>query len=383
MNLLSIILALAIVVGQLIKLPIFAQGGVTILDMVVIFLCCIGLLKIRFKLKKPPLFISAALFFMMITSFSLILTPLRLTPIEYFASLSYTIRFSFFVLLGWLIYSDAFPIFKKNILSILIVSGSGLAIIGILQFVFLPDLSFLTSSGWDSHYLRTVSTFLDPNFAGAFFVLTLILSFAHLGGVYNRHLEIFMILVYLALLTTFSRSSYLMFLISGVVLSFIGKSKILAIAIVVCFIFLLLGFQVYTQLITEPRHIDREKSASLRLNTWQQGWQLFSSHPILGIGFNAYRYALKQYNLADEQFILSHGGSSNDSSLLFVAATTGVIGLISYLFFLFCLIFTNLNNRKYLLAAGLGLLLHSFFANSLFYPPILAWIILTAVTPKK
>ena len=383
MNLLSMILALAIASGQLVKLPIFTQGGVTILDMVVIFLCLLGLLKLRFQLKKPPLFIFAALLFITAASLSLILTPLRLTPIEYFFSFSYTIRFSLFILLGWLIYQGSFPILKKDIPSILIISGSGLAIIGILQFVFLPDLMFLSKWGWDSHYFRTVSTFLDPNFAGAYFVLTLILLFAHPRGVLGRHTGIFMILVYLALLTTFSRSSYLMFLISGSSLAVFKKSKIIFLSVVILFLILLGAFLIYTQLVANPRNIDREKSASFRLNTWQQGFTLFQKSPLFGIGYNSYRYALREYKLGPEQFINSHGASSNDSSLLQVTSTTGIIGLVSFLFFLLTQVKTG-GRKNPILTSGLsGLIVHSFFANSLFYPPILIWIILTAVTSKK
>ncbi len=172
-----------------------------------------------------------------------------------------------------------------------------------------------------------------------------------------------------------------MFLTSGLTLSVFEKSKKIAFKTVLLFLILLLGFQIYTQLVSKPRHIDREQSASFRLSTWQQGWQLFSSHPILGVGFNAYRYGLREYGLADAKFLQNHGSSGNDSSLLFVAATTGIIGLISYLFFLFSLIWKS---KNYLLISAItGLLIHSFFANSLFFPSILLWVSLLKVSHTK
>ena len=131
--------------------------------------------------------------------------------------------------------------------------------------------------------------------------------------------------------------------------------------------------------------IDRTASAQARLDTWQQGWQLFSSHPILGVGFNTYRYAIKEYNLGSQQFLQARGATTNDSSLLYVASTTGVIGLIPYLTTFFLLIISAY--KAYLsksawgeiFLAGLGgLFLHSFFANSLFYPWILVWIVIVA-----
>lgn len=375
----SLIITLAAVTGQLIRIPV-SSGGITLLDTAVFILCFLGLIKLKFKLKKPPPFITAAFIFILIAIVSLILTPLHLRLSEYVTSLLYTIRFSLYILFAQLIYSGSFNNFKDQITSTLVYSGVGLAILGLLQFIFLPDLSFLSKQGWDPHYFRTVSTFLDPNFAGAFFVLTLILLLYHLGGrskATPRVFVLFFVITFFALMTTFSRSSYLMFLISGLTLAFLEKSKKLFLKTVLLFLILLLGFRIYTLLVSQPRHISREQSASFRFSTWQQGINIFQKYPFLGIGFNSYRYGLKELNLADNQFLDTHGASSNDSSLLFVAATTGSLGLISYLFFLGSLIWKNKKNLE--VAASLGLIIHSLFANSLFFPPILLWIILIAL----
>lgn len=384
----SLILTLAITAGQLIRLPVGSHSGANLLDISVLFLCLLGLWKLKARLKQPPLFVKSALLFILFALFSLMLTPLHLQPVEYLISFLYTVRFSLYILLGWLICSGAFPFLRNNIPRILIFSGLSVAVLGLIQFVFLPDLRFLTREGWDPHYFRTVSTFLDPNFAGAFFVLTLLLlvSISYLGGRTLLTPGVFYLIfttVYLALLTTFSRSSYLMFLVSGLTFSFLKRSKTFFFATVMLFAPLLIGFQVYTHLVAEPRNIDREQSASFRLNTWQQGYQLFQKSPVLGIGYNAYRYGIARYKLGDKQFLESHGSSSNDSSLLFVASTTGILGLLAYLYFLWTLLKPS-NGTSLALTVGLaGLLVQSFFANSLFYPPILAWILLISSSPKK
>jgi len=380
----SWILTLAIIAGQLIKLPIAGQGGVTILDLTVIFLCFIGFIKLKFKLKKPPLFLTSAIPFVAVAILSLIFTPLHLNIQEILTSFLYTVRFSAYILLGWIVFSGAFPTLRDKIVRIFIISGVALAILGLIQLIFLPDLRFLTSWGWDPHYLRTVSTFLDPNFAGAFLVLTLLLlTTSYLGGRNDQTRRVFYIMfaiTYLALLTTFSRGAYLTFLVSFLTISFLQKSLKLGIVAALLFVGLLLGFFAYQKAVALPHGIDRTESAEFRLNTWQQGGTLFQTHPILGIGFNAYRYALRQYHLGDSEFLKSHGASTNDSSLLYVASTTGMLGLISFLFFLSSL----LSRRKIILTGGLiGLIAQSFFTNSLFYPPILAWVLLISVTPKK
>ncbi len=367
------ILTLSIIAGQLIKIPL-GSGGLSLLDLTIIIACLTGLYQIKFKLKNPPIFLKAAGVFVFIGTVSLFFSPLHLTAAQMLSSFFYTIRFSLYILFGWLLSSGAFPYLRNNIGKVLINSGVGLAILGLLQFIFLPDLRFLTPFGWDPHYFRTVSTFLDPNFAGAYFVLTLLLL---------RTRQKWMLVIFLALLTTFSRSSYLMFLISGSTLAFLEKSKTLFLKILIAFIILMAGFWVYTQLISKPHNIDRDQSASYRLDTWQQGFNLFQKSPFLGIGYNAYRFGIEKYQLGPEQFIQSHGSSSNDSSLLFVLTTTGIVGLISYLYFLFCLVKSDWKNNLIITSAIAGLLIHSFFADSLFYPPILAWIILISATPKK
>lgn len=380
-SLIAAFLTLSLISGQIIKIPIGTHGGVTMLDITIIILCIFGLFKIKMHAKLPPGYISAAFVFILVTLLSLMVTPLHLTSLEYFTAVSYSVRFSLYILLGYLIYSKAFP--GLNIPQVLIASGTGLAILGLAQFIFLPDLGFTVVNGWDPHYFRTVSTFLDPNFAGGFFVLTMV---ALLSFFKNKNLLkskvflIFFIILYFALLTTFSRSSYLMFLVSGLTISFLKKSKVFFFLTTILFLLLLVSFQIYIQLISQPRNIDRAQSASFRLNTWQQGLTLLQKSPVFGIGYNAYRYGLKEYQLGPEQFINSHGASSNDSSLLHVAATTGIVGLISFIIFLFTLF--KIDNV--ILRGGLaGLLIHSVFANSLFYPPILLWIVLISASPRK
>lgn len=371
-NLVSLILALAIAAGQLIKISIGGSSGPTLLDLIVGIFCLVGFIKLNFKLKKPTLFIKTAFLFIIIAILSLLITPLKLNLSEYFVSSLYILRFFIFIFFGWLIFSGAFGSFKKNIIKVFLVSGIALSILGLFQLIFLPDLRFLTEFGWDPHYFRTASTFLDPNFLGSFLVLTLIL-------LTSESFSPIFILIYLTLLTTFSRGAYLAFLISFLGLSLLNKSFKLAILTIILFLFLMAGFLAYTKIIAEPRGINREESAEFRLGTWQQGWQLFTAHPILGVGFNTYRYALRQYHLGDDKFLATHGASTNDSSLLYIAATTGIVGLVSYLFFFGSLLKFGIK-QNYLLVTGLlALLTQSFFANTLFYPPLLLWLILTAV----
>lgn len=377
---LKIILIISILAGQLIKFPLFGNLGPTLLDLTVFALVILAFFRLKFKLRKPPTFIIAGFIFVLIAILSLILTPLNLNFIEYLASFSYTVRFTLYLSLGWVILSGAFVNLKKNIPLILLLSGVGLSILGLLQFVFFPNLQPLQDFGWDPHYFRTVSTFLDPNFAGAYFVLTLLLLSVQKRGSTNDWIPTYaqVLVVYLALLTTFSRSSYLMFLICGLTLAYFTKSKLIFLKTLVFFVTLMAGFYIYTEAIAAPKNIDRIQSASSRINTWFQGIEIFKHSPILGVGFNSYRYAIGEYNLSDSSFLQSRGSSSNDSSLLSVFATTGILGFAAYIFFTGSLINMGIKSNHTLAAGMSGLIIHSVFANSLFYPFIFLWIILMA-----
>lgn len=381
-NSIALLLIMSFAFGQIIRIPFINSSAITILDIVSIFIILLGLIKSKFRLFNPPLFLKLGFLFALSGSVSLMLTPLNLTKEEFLISLAYTIRFCIYLFLGFTFLSRPFKNFSRKIIPILLYSGITLGTTGLLQFIFFPDFLLLNNDGWDPHFFRTVSTFLDPNFSGAFFVLTLLL-FVQYPKIKGKLIRIFFFLIFFSLMTTFSRSSYLMFLISGIILALLRKSRKIFISTIVLFLILLLGFQIYIQTVANPKNISRQESAIFRVNSWEQGLTLFTKFPILGVGFNAYRFAIEEYNLGNEQFLKSHGSSSNDSSLLFAASTTGIVGLIIYLLFLASLFRYSYPDNPVSVAGLSGLLVHSIFANSLFYTPILAWLLLTSTIPKK
>ena len=364
------ILILAVSFGQLIKFPSLNSSGVTVLDLVILSLASFGILKFK-QFKKPSTSILLAFTFTIVCFFSLIFTPLQLNLFQFLISLSYTIRLAVYFFVGYLIYCQ---IIKINTTKIIIYSSLILSILGLLQLIFLPDLKSLTILGWDPHYFRTVSTFLDPNFLGAFLSISVLLLLVKTNLSKKKGLVFIFLIIFFALTTTFSRSSYLMFIVSGLTLSFFKKSFRLSALVLTLSILFFLAFQIYNILVSKPRNIDRNYSANARLNTWQEGIAIFRQNPFLGTGFNTYRYALTQYNLADESFVNQRGATSNDSSLLHILATTGISGLITYLGFIYTLIKSGIKKEIIAASSIFGLLVHSIFNNSLFYPPILLWI---------
>lgn len=380
------LLTFGITAGQIIKLPLGFLSSSNLLDIIIALLSFYGVIRLKNKLITPPAFIKVGLGFALIGFLALMLTPLTLNLNEFLISVSYLFRFVLFLLFGYLIFISLIPL-KKVTKPALLLSGTLIAVLGLVQFIFLPNLGFLQQDGWDPHYFRTVSTFLDPNFTGTFLVLNLLIIFLlpKKNPLYKWKTHLF-VLLFLGLLTTYSRSAGLMFGVSFLTLSLLKKSfKLFLLTTLLC-LFVIINFSLYQQEVAIPRNINRQKSAEYRINSWHQGFAVFKQWPIFGVGFNAYRFALKKYNLASPNQLLSRGSSTNDSSLLYVLATTGLVGLIIYFLFLASLFKMSWKNVKlglgdgFVLFAGLiGLLAHSFFANSLFYPFIFLWIVLMGV----
>jgi len=283
---------------------------------------------------------------------------------------------------------------------------SGVTILlGYAQFVFIPDIgTWSTEGGWDPHTGRLLGTWMDPNFVAGF--LGLIIPLA-MGQWYDsesskeRFLLGGLILLFLgALFLTFSRSGYLAATM-GLFLFFLFRDpKVILIGIVVVMIGIFsneraqkrvmeLAGTVTSIILQSSDEID--PTASLRIQSWMQSFELFQKRPILGIGFNTYRYIAAEEGIVDESNF-SSGGS--DSTLLTVLVTTGVVGCFAFLWFLFSIWFYSFHRfcRSYSItkpsesqALYLGfssgcvaLFVHSFFVNSLLFPLILMVVLIVA-----
>lgn len=263
---------------------------------------------------------------------------------------------------------------KNLITRLLIGAGSVSAIFGLWQYFFLPNTKFLKYLHWDPHYYRVIGTFLDPAFLGMIIVLTLILLIAHFWQEITKPKKLFIVpyslflIDYLALALTYSRSSYLAYLVGMGTLAWVKKTPKFFMIILLMGILTLL---VLPQPSGEGGKLERTYTIEARVKNWHQSLTIISDHPLLGVGFNAYRYAQRDYGFLVDDWQASHAGAGADSSLLFVLATTGILGFGAYLWLWGKTLKTD---SLVILASSTALLVHSFFNNSLFYPWIMVWM---------
>jgi len=186
---------------------------------------------------------------------------------------------------------------------------------GLLQVIFFSDLRFLYQFGWDDHYFRLTFPLFDPNLTG------IILIFAHLY--FNKLSSL------LAIILTFSRSTYLTLLSL--------KPKFISLVI------LLFGLSFFISTkFGEGLNLFRTYSITKRLETFQN----------FEISF-----------LGDGQY---HRFPNTYTNIL---ATSGLLGFIALIYYLII----NLKNtpkKSLARSATFALLIHSLFNPSFFHPSI-------------
>ena len=300
-----------------------------------------------------------------------------------FGGILYLVRFIFYslsFLIGFHLISDK----RINIFDLLRVFGiTGLIIVvlGFLQLIILPNFDQLSLLGYDPHQNRLTSTFLDPNFAAAILVFMIGISLSLYLNSLRKEWLVIIPLEIIGFALTFSRSGYLMFVVVFGLLSILKEKRALFLAIPLILLSLLIP-QISQRIIGG---LTLDSSARDRLISWQNGLNVFVKNPIFGVGFDNLRQFFVKNNLI-QTYTASGGnsGSGVDSSFIFVMATTGICGLFTYLWWwkeILFKAFKNSRSSQVLVILGclyIGLFINSQFINSLFYPPIMLMIYLTA-----
>jgi len=228
-------------------------------------------------------------------------------------------------------------------------------IFGFIQYIFWPDFTAFSVFNWDPHLYRLGGAFFDPTFIGLIFLLFLLKIYFHHPSNY-----LLLFLPYIALALTYSRSSLLALFITFSYISLKTKKLFLFISTL---LIVSLTIIILPRMPGEGTKLERTSSIRAKIENYQQGIKLFTSSPIIGLGYNNLPHIRPQKN--------SHSNSGFDGSLLTIAITTGIIGL-----FLFSKIFiTNLSFASlYWQCLLLSVFIHSLFANSLLYPWILFFL---------
>ncbi|PCI24812.1 hypothetical protein COB57_03520 [Candidatus Peregrinibacteria bacterium] len=382
--------------GELLRLSFFDRIGVLPLDLFVLFFGFFYVLQKIWKKESLqfPLFFPVLLFFMW-GGFGVIFQSyfIGFSSGETFQAFAYLIRFLSSLLL---IYPciDMVHLSPKKLKKILYSSAFLVFIFGMIQLKFFPSFYDLRmhESGWDPHIGRLLSTWFDPNYLGIFFSAAFLFLLGDSWNVFKKwqfpfwRMVLLMCFLY-AVGITYSRSAYLGLLAGGALFAFFTDKRLL-----------ILGFSAVLLLISfssraQERAWNAVKSAEsllvqtetlpdatsrLRIQSWKVGWNIFTKHPVVGVGFNT----LKTVQKKEWTFMTkSHAGSGIDASVLTVLSTTGGVGGLLFLWGMWRVVllawkrFGKESDALYLgiLSAGLALFVSSFFVNALFFHLLLPY----------
>lgn len=366
--------------GQLVSLSTSEGSGLYVFDAFILVFSLVGLyysLNVK-KSIKIPRYATPFIYFALVCFASLIFVIQQYAISELLTAFFYLVRFVCYLLAACLVYN---LIKQEYVDKVFLVSGLLVSILGFIQLVILPDFEVLSPTlGWDPHKNRLAGAFFDPNFTGAYLVL-IITVFMDRHFFKQKKLTLLEISAFFILLTalllTFSRSAWLMFAFVILIYGMFKSRTLLLVAFIIAFSAYFAVPRIQTRIsgVTDPAD-----SASLRFISWGRTLEIAQDHLLTGTGFNAFRYVQRDYGFLDEDTFNIHSGAGSDSSLLFVLATTGIVGLCLFLFGFAFPVLDNVWTKGcasvFSGALVLSLLLNSQFINSLFYPQIMFfWMI--------
>lgn len=381
----SIFLFLFLVVfpfGQIVRFKFNVLGISVPLLPIDIVVGCAAIYSLVRRLPRPKI-LKYVLNFLWIAGFSFLFSVFIFKTPYLVYGLFYLVRLTayvFFFVYVWNFVKDRVTnrsLLTNSLLGVSIAS----ALFGWVQFFMIPDIKAFFVYGWDIHLFRLVGTFLDPTFLGLIIVFGLVLSINRFIDSRNKKILFVILFLLISLAFTYSRASYLAFFAAALLIGY--REKLLKKILLVIFGLTVLIFLLPTAK-NHSIELFRSFSVLARIDNYKNTLHISSKSPLFGIGYDNMCIAYQKY--IGIQDFSSHACSGSDSSLLFILATTGIVGLLIF-------ISTALNITKTIGESGegkifkgclLALFVHSIFSNSIFFPWIMGYMfILLAVSIKE
>ncbi len=250
---------------------------------------------------------------------------------------------------------------------------------------------------------RVYSTFVNPNYWGAFVNLILFIYLFKSLHEKNKNVKNFYIIISALCLTnlvfSFTLSSLISLIITFIIIvianmkniNFRHVISILLLIVLISALMLImipsLRFKV-GEILSQKRYTGSE-----RIKLWETGFLMFKDHPFSGIGIGNYNVNYSAYVKMHPELYLGRTVYSVHNSYIKILCETGIIGLTMYAFLLFNLfkriiaILKNCHNKSIILMAsavlygGLTFVIQN-ITNNLFFIPqanIFFWILIAMV----
>lgn len=283
-------------------------------------------------------------------------------------------------------------------------TGVLMVILGITQMAIFPDFQIYDHFGWDPHKHRLIATFLDPNFTAIWLTIVFALSSCMLMSRMHRSstalLWITSVCSVLGIFLTVSRSGLIALVITclGLAAIYLNRKAFWFLAGLALLISTLSPISQRLNGI-----INLDTTSRYRLESWEGALNIVSQYPLLGVGFNTLKFTRYDNALPGTSKVVSRfedgiirpaqlsnrADAGFDSSLLTLLATSGIAGLLAFLWMVWNMISTNWSRQFFskspyasaFITSTCGLFVSSWFVNAWLYPPILVtWLLLFSLT---
>jgi O-antigen ligase len=395
---LAVVFLCSLLLGQVAKVPLVStdikSARILLSDLVAgalaVWLFGSVLVAGRIRLDRP---IALFLGFVALNAVAIVVTAVRfdLTAGEVAFSSLYLIRWSLYAAVYLFALTALRPVAGPRLIRVAVTVCAAFAAFGIIQSIFLPNFAFIVYPDaipyvdWDVQGNRLVSSFLDPNFAGAFIMFGLL--FIHAQAADGKPSYPLLALFWVALILTLSRSSIIATVLGLGLLTFRTRSFRRLFLPLACLA--LVGLLVADRLVefasTYHKLTLLDPSALTRLSAWLLAWRVFTDNPLIGVGYNTFGIVRATYGSAAS----GNMAFGSDGGILYMAAVSGIVGVALLGAVLWRL--TTLGWRTYRIRTlpprvrVLGLTLHvwipslviqSLASNSIFYPFIIGLLFL-------
>jgi len=236
---------------------------------------------------------------------------------------------------------------KAPVSRLLLGFSTFILLTAIVQYLYYPDLRNLMYLGWDPHLFRVFGLFFDSSIAATVYGMLFIffLSHSHIAKKYPWVRYLFLLLFLIILALTFARSAYIAFIMT-LIYFLISRKKISR------FLLIAGAFIAIVILIPKPWgesvNLMRRFSIESRIEDYQSAGKMWSTAPLLGVGYNRVRYVREKMNIIEKNSP-SHAAASFHSSFLIMVVTGGVFGLIAFCYLMIQLAHLTPNAKYYMI----------------------------------
>ncbi len=358
--------------GQLQRVELPLGRAIYLHEIVMVALILFSLCFLKIALRSRLLISFLLLNIWILTSIFLAHFTNTLSPLT---PVLYLLRFDAYIFFGVALYH----LTKQRVISpqtltwFLYGSITIVALLGWLQYLFIPDTRALVFLGWDDHYLRLISTLFDPGFTGAVLALgSLLLQqkiFASKNdrGIRFALLQWMWLLTTSALLFTYSRASFVAY-VAGTLFLLMKERKRAYIVILALFSFAVVCLP---RPASEGVRLERTASITARVDTIKSGIDSLSPFQfVTGKGW----YSDKQETTRDMRgSLVPDHASAPENSFVFLFTSLGIVGFLLFCWFGWEII-RKVKWNTVAFTAILTMSVHALFSNTLFYPFILFYL---------